>query len=109
MHALIPGAAGSAERALPPQTPNEAPPVEVRPGNTAVPPRDHTERQVAPSGAMGADGSVRAPAGWDGERLACVLTGVWTAMGLVLWVMFPMLSTVLLPLCAIAPLGWYVA
>jgi O-antigen ligase len=38
---------------------------------------------------------------------AWLLTATWTAMGIVLWVMFPMTSTVLLPLCCIAPLAWY--
>jgi hypothetical protein len=37
---------------------------------------------------------------------AWLLTAAWTAMGIVLWVMFPMTSTVLLPLCCIAPLAW---
>jgi hypothetical protein len=35
-----------------------------------------------------------------------LLTAVWTGMGLLLWVMFPMTAAVLLPLCAIAPLAW---
>src|SRR5262245_7884589 len=38
---------------------------------------------------------------------AWLLTAAWTGMGVVLWVMFPMTSTVLLPLCCIAPLAWY--
>jgi O-antigen ligase len=36
-----------------------------------------------------------------------VLTALWTAMGLLLWAIFPMTSTVLLPLCCVAPLAWY--
>ena len=37
-----------------------------------------------------------------------LLTAAWTAGGLVLWLMFPMTATVLLPLCAVAPLAaWY--
>jgi O-antigen ligase len=38
---------------------------------------------------------------------AWMLTGAWTGMGLVLWALFPMTATVLLPLCAIAPLASY--
>jgi O-antigen ligase len=41
------------------------------------------------------------------ERPAWLLTAGWTAMGVMAWVLFPMLSTVFLPLCAIAPLTWY--
>jgi O-antigen ligase len=38
-----------------------------------------------------------------------VLTAVWTAMGLVVWAMFPKTAAVLLPLCSIAPLAWTAA
>ena len=38
---------------------------------------------------------------------AWLATAAWTAMGVVVWAMFPMTATVLLPLCPIAPLGWY--
>jgi O-antigen ligase len=38
---------------------------------------------------------------------ALLLTATWTALGVVLWAMFPMTAAVLLPLCCIAPLGWY--
>lgn len=38
---------------------------------------------------------------------AWLLTVGWTAMGVLLWVMFPMTAAVLLPLCCIAPLAWY--
>jgi O-antigen ligase len=38
---------------------------------------------------------------------AWLLSAAWTGMGIVLWVMFPMTSTVLLPLCCIAPLAWH--
>jgi O-antigen ligase len=44
-----------------------------------------------------------------GGTAAWLLTAAWTAMGIVLWVMFPMTSTGLLPLCCIAPLAWYLA
>jgi O-antigen ligase len=40
---------------------------------------------------------------------ALLLTTVWTAMGVLMWVLFPMLSSVFLPMCAIAPLACYVA
>jgi O-antigen ligase len=36
-----------------------------------------------------------------------LLTAGWTAMGVMMWVLFPMTSAVLLPLCTIAPLGWH--
>jgi O-antigen ligase len=38
---------------------------------------------------------------------AWALTAAWTAIGLILWVMFPMTTTVLLPLCCIAPAAWH--
>jgi hypothetical protein len=38
---------------------------------------------------------------------ARLLTAAWTAMGLVLWLLFPMTAAGLLPLCAIAPLAWH--
>ena len=38
---------------------------------------------------------------------AWLLTEAWTAMGLVLWLLFPMTAAGLLPLCAIAPLAWH--
>ncbi|HEY7549326.1 MAG TPA: O-antigen ligase family protein [Hyphomicrobiaceae bacterium] len=44
------------------------------------------------------------PAGGVATRLA---TAVWTALGIVVWTMFPMTATVLLPACMIAPLVWY--
>jgi O-antigen ligase len=36
-----------------------------------------------------------------------MLTAVWTAAGVVLWTMFPMTATALLPMCCVAPLAWY--
>ncbi|MBO0764590.1 MAG: O-antigen ligase family protein [Hyphomicrobiaceae bacterium] len=42
-----------------------------------------------------------------GERAAWLATAVWTALGVVLWIMFPMTASVLLPACTIAPLAWY--
>jgi hypothetical protein len=36
-----------------------------------------------------------------------LLTAAWTAAGIVLWLMFPMTASVLLPLCTVAPLAWH--
>jgi O-antigen ligase len=63
--------------------------------------------QPAPPDPIKAEAFPQASSRWSGERLAWLLTAGWTAMGLVLWVVFPMMSTVLLPLCSIAPLAWY--
>jgi O-antigen ligase len=41
------------------------------------------------------------------ERAAWLATAVWTALGVVVWAMFPMTAAVLLPLCTIVPLAWY--
>jgi hypothetical protein len=72
-----------------------------------APPQRHRSLSLSNGGATAADPP---PAG--GERLGCgvpvrLLTTVWTAMGVGMWVLFPMLSSVFLPMCAIAPLAWY--
>lgn len=36
-----------------------------------------------------------------------LLTGGWTALGVVLWVTFPKAAPALLPLCSVAPVAWY--
>jgi O-antigen ligase len=40
------------------------------------------------------------------ETAAWLATAVWTGLGVLLWVTFPMTAAVLLPLCSIAPLAW---
>lgn len=68
--------------------------------------------QAGPQPTTAADGSVL-PSVETGIRhgrsavAAVPATAVWTAMGLVLWVLFPMTGAVLLPMCCIAPVGWY--
>jgi exopolysaccharide production protein ExoQ len=48
----------------------------------------------------------QAAASWTLGTPAWLLTAGWTAMGVALWVLFPMTAAVLLPLCTVAPLGW---
>jgi hypothetical protein len=43
----------------------------------------------------------------NAQQAALALTAAWTGLGLILWVMFPMTATVLLPLCCIAPAAWH--
>ena len=62
----------------------------------SVPPRSLTAEAAAPVASVSGAGI----AAW-------ALTAAWTAMGLVLWVMFPMTTTVLLPLCCVAPAAWH--
>lgn len=45
--------------------------------------------------------------GSRGGKAPWLLTAVWSAVGVLLWVMFPQMATVLLPLCCVAPLAWY--
>lgn len=46
--------------------------------------------------------------GWTQAGAAIrLVTAAWTAAGIVLWLMFPMTASVLLPLCTIAPLAWH--
>jgi O-antigen ligase len=64
------------------------------------------------SSALRARGPTPLPASgsdWRSWTPAWLLTAGWTAMGVMVWVLFPMMSTVLLPSCAIAPLAWYLA
>jgi O-antigen ligase len=37
---------------------------------------------------------------------AWLATAAWTALGVIVWTMFPMTATVLLPACMVAPLAW---
>jgi O-antigen ligase len=52
------------------------------------------------------DGVARLSRGSRGEQLAWLATAAWTGLGVLLWAMFPMTASVLLPLCSIAPLAW---
>jgi hypothetical protein len=61
----------------------------------------------APPHSAAADGAARLQLGSRAATAAWLLTAAWTAIGLVLWTMFPMTTTVLLPMCAIAPLALY--
>jgi hypothetical protein len=61
---------------------------------SALPPLTGTDRPV--SSTDRADGMVM----WW-------LTAAWTAAGIVLWLMFPMTASAVLPLCVVAPLLWY--
>src|SRR5688572_7377078 len=84
MYALILATAGSLGRAL----------------------TSRRRRQPAPPAA--APETPAPPASeWMRGRPAWLLTAGWTALGVMAWVLFPMLATVFLPLCGIAPLAWY--
>lgn len=63
--------------------------------------------ESAPKCSLEADMSGRRSAEAADGTTVWLLTAAWTAMGIVLWVVFPMTSTFLLPLCCIAPLAWY--
>jgi len=57
-----------------------------------------------------ADGRSGLPSGWRADGIVMgLLSAAWTAAGIALWLIFPMTAPVVLPLCVVAPLLWYLA
>ena len=110
MYALILAATAFLARALVPPRPSNGPPVEASAGlaeAAAAMPRPEARMQPVAPRPGETEMSAQPSAAWRPGMPAWLLTAAWTAMGLVLWALFPMTATVLLPLCAIAPLAWY--
>src|SRR5688572_16170133 len=60
----------------------------------------------APEGSTAADAGPGLSRG-SMDRMIVWATAAWTAMGVLLWVLFPMTAAGLLPMCSVAPLACY--